>query len=164
MAELANTSLTYNLYRWANSDPATVPTLIFSGDPGVGVTDRLRWGDTLDVRGSGLNTEIVVDANSGTAVAIFSPNDETMNIFTPVAFVQNVLGGSIGRSLEFGEGNSLWQKRKATGLQLSTFEATGLSTTVISNFADFPSSWPGCLGLFEEPPRRNRLRQQHRGP
>ncbi|HZO83679.1 MAG TPA: immunoglobulin domain-containing protein [Verrucomicrobiae bacterium] len=140
MSELANTSLTYNLYRWANSDPATVPALVFSGDPAVGVTDRLRWGDTLDVRGAGLNTEIVADANSGTAVAIFRPNDETMNTFTPAALIQNVLGGSIGRSLEFGEGNSLWQKRKATALQLSTFEATAPSTTVVSNFAGFPSS------------------------
>jgi hypothetical protein len=147
MSELAgDANRTYNLYRWANADSTTAPTVIFSGDPAAGVTDRVRWGDTLDVRGSGINTEIVVDANSGTAVAIFTPTDGTMNAFTPVTYMQTVLGGSIGRSLQFGEGNSLWQKRRGTALQLSTYEATGPSTTVVSNFAGFPSSL-GPVGL-----------------
>jgi hypothetical protein len=147
MSELAgNPSRTYNLYRWANSDSNTAPVVIFSGDPGAGVTDRLRWGDTLDVRGAGANTEIIVDANSATAAAIFKPVDETMNSFAPTTFATSSAGGSIGRSLQFGEGavppapNTYWQKRKAASLQFSTFELTGPSSTVVSNFGNFPPS------------------------
>jgi hypothetical protein len=141
MADLVTSqSLTYNLYRWADADPNTAPVLLYSADPGAGITDRLRWGDTLDVRGTGLGTEIIVDANSATFAAIFKPVDESMSTFVPTTFPVSSLSGSIGRSLQFGAGDSFWQKRKASRLQLSSFELTGPSSTVVSNFANFPAS------------------------
>lgn len=141
MAELANNAaFNYNLYRWANSDSNTAPVLVYSGDPGAGITSRARWGDTLDVRGAGIDTEIIVDANTGAHAAIFKPFDDAMNSFLPTAFAQNYGGGSIGRSLQYGTSNTFWQKRKGARLLLSSFDLTAPSSTVLSNFVNFPSS------------------------
>jgi hypothetical protein len=141
MSELAGSAdRTYNLYRWANSDPNTAPVLIYSGDPGAGITDRLRWGDTLDVRGAGTGTEILTDANSATFAAIFKPTDETMAAFAPITFPIGAVAGTIGRSLQYGPGDTFWQKRKGARLQLSSFDLTTPTSTVISNFGNFPSS------------------------
>src|SRR5687768_16587042 len=85
----ANPALTYNLYRWANSDPSTAPTLVYSGDPGGALAPLNRWGDTMTVRGAGTNTEILIDANNGAHAALFRPTDASMNLFTNTPFSQS---------------------------------------------------------------------------
>src|SRR4029077_4439792 len=50
----------FRLYRWANANSNTSPSLIFVGDPS-GSSSPLRWGDNLTVRGTGTNTQVLVD-------------------------------------------------------------------------------------------------------
>ena len=140
MADLpANPALTYNLYRWANADPATPPVLLYSGNPEIGGS-AVRWGDTMDVRGAGLSTEIIIDANAGTFAAVFKPLDDSMNSFVPNGFSQSYGSGSIGRSLQFGAGNTFWQKRNAARLQLSDYDLAMQSSNPVTNYANFPNS------------------------
>jgi hypothetical protein len=136
----ANASLTYNLYRWENSDANTVPALVYSGDPGSALSGVARWGDTMAVRGAGTNTEVLIDGNSGTLAALLRPVDASMNSFTPATFTQSYGPGSIGRSLEFGVGNTFWQKRKDARLQLSIYDPATQSSSVITNYESFPNS------------------------
>ena len=130
----------YRLYRWVNSDSNTLPMLVYSGDPGVPNLAGLRWGDTMDVRGAGTNTEIIVDANTGSAAALFKATSEAMDSFVPTPFSQTYGSGSIGRSLEFGAGDTFWQKRHASRLQLSSYDLAAPSSTPVTNYANFPNT------------------------
>src|SRR2546430_9467096 len=87
----------YNLYRWGNSSPATVPVPVFSGEP-AGLTSPFRWGDTMAVRGAATKTEVLIDANSGTLTALLTPADGTMSSFISTSFSQGYGSGTIGRS------------------------------------------------------------------
>ncbi len=117
----ASATTPLKIYRWANSGPGTVPALIFTNGPSdfFGTT---RWGDTLAVRGSGINTELLLDDLSGTA-AILKPTDATMLTWTSTVFTAFYGSGTIGRSLEFGLTNTIWQKKRSNRLLLASYEA-----------------------------------------
>ncbi len=107
------TSTAYRLYRWANDQPDTVPTLAYVGDPGAGNTQR--WGDTMDVRGAGVDTQIILASRSGNVVAIFTTADGVT--FTPkLVSVVEAPTGAFGLGVTFGAGNTFWGK--ATGQDL----------------------------------------------
>ena len=133
----------FRVYRLASEDANLVPTLIFSGDP-AGQTSPLRWGDTLTVRGSGMNTEILLDSQPGTFAAILKPADLAMTTWTNQFFSTTVPGSSIGRSLQFGSANTFWQKRLGFALQLSSYNASAHTSSVLTNYfnlsADLGSS------------------------
>lgn len=95
----------YKLYRWANDNPNTLATVAFSGDP-AGINEATgqsnfneRWGDSIDVRGAGANTQIAIAGNSSPAVTIFTTVDGEN--FTP-HFIPDagITGGSL--SISFG--------------------------------------------------------------
>src|SRR5262249_37727466 len=81
-----------------------------------------RWGDAMDVRGSGSSTQIILD-NQDTATFRFAavltpPSSGDLNqTWNAKGFVlQNNEGGTtIGRSIQFGVGNTFWQKRWLSG-------------------------------------------------
>jgi hypothetical protein len=119
----------FRIYRWADANPATPPVLIYTGDPAIaagisGPTSTNRWGDTLAVRGSGTNTLLILDNNNSPArfVALLYPTDASMTTWSQSGLHQVATGTSIGRSLEFGAGNTFWQKRNATALIQSPFD------------------------------------------
>jgi hypothetical protein len=121
-----------------------LPVQIFVGDP-AGATSPVRWGDTLSVRGSGMNTEILLDSQLGNYAAILKPADPSMTSFTNAFMVvpsQNApsFGSTIGRSLQFGSTNTLWQKRMGTPLRLSSYNLAGNSSTTVTNYANFTST------------------------
>jgi hypothetical protein len=109
VGNLSNTQFPpeYRLYRWANE--TALQTLVFAGDPGHGNTNAInqRWGDTLAVRGSGTNTEVII-ASRGTLVAILRPADETMTAFTSTPLETGLAAGSLGWGLAFGPTNTFY--------------------------------------------------------
>ncbi|MCX6893084.1 MAG: immunoglobulin domain-containing protein, partial [Verrucomicrobia bacterium] len=127
------------LYRWANSAPATSPTLVYSGEP-ANQTSSLRWGDNLDVRGAGTNTEILVDAYQGTFAAILKPTDSSLGSFTSSFFTESTPSSPIGRSLQFATGNRAWQKRSGKDLQLYAYDLPTQTGTLLSNYTGLPAS------------------------
>jgi hypothetical protein len=134
----------FRVYRWADGDTNTLPVQIFVGDP-AGATSPVRWGDTLTVRGSGLNTEILLDSQLGNYAAVLKPADPSMSTFTNAFMVvpsQSApsFGSTIGRSLQFGSTNTLWQKRMGTPLRLSSYDLAGKSSAVVTNYANFGSA------------------------
>ncbi|MGI8602706.1 MAG: immunoglobulin domain-containing protein [Verrucomicrobiales bacterium] len=110
----ALTKRAYKIYRWADDQPTTVPTVAFNGDPAgldpanpANSANPQRWGDSIDVRGAGLNTQIVIAAttiNNTTyipdPVAIFTTSDGLT--FTP-HLVRNVGSTAGNLSVAFGE-------------------------------------------------------------
>lgn len=132
------TATNWKLYRRANGDSNTLPQLVFSGDPwGTGAT--YRWGDSIAVRGAGTNTQVIVDNREASVtpfVAIFHPTDsELTNFASSYLFTDNATGANIvARHIQFGVGNTFWQKRKGTPLVHSSYDLIGgspsFSTTI----------------------------------
>lgn len=124
----AGTTTAFKLYRWANDNSNTVPTLAYSGDPGAG--NNQRWGDTLDVRGAGANTQILIATRAGNLVALFATANGTS--FTPrIITVADAPGGAFGLGLAFGASNTFWGKATAHNLRQVAFDlGAGTGTTI----------------------------------
>ena len=118
----------FKIYRWANDNPDTTPTVAYSGNPLPSSTQR--WGDTLDVRGAGVNTEIIAASRTGAYVAIFKTGNGTTFTSTAVN-VSGATGGDFGLGVTFGNGNSFWGKATGRALSLSSYDlSTGTGTVL----------------------------------
>ncbi|MGI8967171.1 MAG: immunoglobulin domain-containing protein, partial [Limisphaerales bacterium] len=123
----------FRVYRWLNSSPDTLPVQIFAGDPAGQTNINLRWGDVMTVRGTGTNTEILLDDVLGSYAGILKPIDATLTIFTNIPITTPTGGGSIGRSIQFQSvtGTNFWQKKKGGPLFLTKYNAsTGIGTQI----------------------------------
>jgi uncharacterized lipoprotein YddW (UPF0748 family) len=128
----SGTTSAYRLYRWANDHPDTIPTLAYSGDPIAGTGER--WGDTLDVRGAGLNTQILIGSRSGTNAVLFTTVNGTTFSPNPIA----VSGGAaqmFGTGIAFGAGNTFWGKINSAPLRQISFNLSTGTGSVIQSFA-----------------------------
>ena len=137
----------FSIYRWPNSANGQAGTLVFQGVPD-GTDNTPRWGDTLRARGAGTGTEVIADSNDGNWFTVLTPTDSSMASFISTVHSNLYVGGSIGRSLQFGDSNNYWEKRKAVGLQKSSYDTTAFSyVTVVTNFSNFPGT-VGPVGLL----------------
>ncbi len=126
---LDGTTTNFQIYRWANDNSATTPTVAFSGNPSPGIAQR--WGDTFDVRGAGINTQILIGSRTGTNVSIFKTSDGINFTANPIV-VSDVTVGSFGLGIAFGQGDTFWGK--ANGVvplrQVSFNLTSGLGTVI----------------------------------
>ena len=141
----ASGAAVYKLYRWSSAAPNVPPATVYSGEP-AGLSTPYRWGDTLAVRGSGTNTEVLIDSNQGAYAALLKPTDSSMSAFASSWFSASYGAPPIGRSLQFGTNNTFWQKRSGGSLQLSSYDLGAQTSTVITNYNAFPGSL-GPVGL-----------------
>ena len=108
----------FKIYRWASdTDVTTAPAIVYNS--GSGTSFQWRLGDYIDVRGSGVNTEIVAvgpgsGANITTNFVIFRPTDAYCTNFTnfsitiPGPATLNVCGGGVAFE---GTNNAIWIRR-----------------------------------------------------
>jgi len=136
----------FTLYRWANDDAATIPTIAFSGDPmplNTNVSKNIGW--TLEVRGAGVNTEVLLSTSNTNVLAILNTTDG-LN-FTPNNIIVTGAPPAFARlGIAFGAGNTFWAKAwqgdggrlylveynlaAGTGKILRTYETTQVSSTM----------------------------------
>ena len=130
---LDGTSTAFNLYSWENDSADAFAYNAFTGDPGNGNPER--WGDSIDARGAGENTQVIISARSGNAVCIFTTQDGFN--FDP-NYIPGVTGGL---GVAFGEGNTFWTTAAGKSLDLYEFDLeTGSATLLVSyDGAIFPS-------------------------
>src|SRR2546426_12116809 len=96
--------------------------MVFEGDPSAQPAGiNLRWGDVLAARGSGTNTELFLNSLDGSYGAVLKPKDASLNSFTNLWFFDVAGGGSIGRSVQFGQTNTVYEKRKGSVLVYSRY-------------------------------------------
>lgn len=154
----------FRLYRWSSeTDLQTIvyPPLIvgFSADPSNGDTNSFqkRWGDTMTVRGSGTNTQVLI-ANRGTLAALFTPNDSSLAAFSPRTLTTDVNRGALGYGLTFGAGDTFFGTSGAQDngplLRLQFNAVAGTATTLNS----YPSpDFPGTISPILFMPSSNLL-------
>jgi hypothetical protein len=138
LGNLSTDTLTtpFKLYRWA--DENATPTVAFSGDPSAGfvtgVGNSKRFGDTLDVRGAGDNTQVLLAARGGGDAAVLITSDG-LN-FTGLPIDTDAGDGDIGLGVALGSGNTFWGT--ALGRTLRHIDVnTGVSPfagTTVGNF------------------------------
>jgi len=104
-----SSAATFLLYKWADDGPDTVPApLLISGLETVAE----RWGDTLDVRGAGAGTQILLGARGsapqeGRKFALLTTTDGagfTAQVFT----VADVAATAFGLGIAFGPGDTVF--------------------------------------------------------
>lgn len=127
----------YKLYRW--TDENAVPTVAFSGDPSsnlaTGGANSKRFGDTMDVRGAGANTQVLLAARGGGDVSVLLTPDGSN--FAGIgadtdAGVDAGNGSDIGLGIAFGSGNTLWGT--ALGRTLRHIDVVLPAGNTIGNF------------------------------
>ena len=132
----------FRIYRWANE--SADPVVAYLGDPSDTDTNanHRRFGDSLAVRGSGLNTEILVGTRAGKVVARFTTTDG-LN-FTHQKFVApEMLGLSAMVTIAFGSGNTFWTKTESSAatnypLQNFSYDSGAGTATLIQNYPGLP--------------------------
>ncbi len=124
----------FKIYRWANDNSNTVPTVAFSGDPSTN-TPSYRWGDTFEVRGSGTNTQILIGPRQGTNVVLFTTTNAVD--FTPrVINLDGIPEGHCGLSLTFGYGNTFWGTTHTNQLRLVSFDPVAGTASTVRIYSD----------------------------
>ena len=140
-----------HIYRWADSAPTTVPTIIYQGDPsGAPAGINNRWGDVLTARGSGTNTELALNSVDGAYGTVLKPIDATFAAFTNYWFFDSSGGGSIGRSIQFGSNNIILEKRKGAALVYSHYNLTNQNSSAFLSI----NSTATLGGAYVDPARQ----------
>ncbi|HOY58174.1 MAG TPA: PEP-CTERM sorting domain-containing protein [Verrucomicrobiota bacterium] len=155
------TTANFRLYRWA--DESASPTLVFDGAPAPGGTDgannALRFGDTMDVRGAGSSTQILLGARGNGTASILTTSDGaafTATLVTSDATGAAANNGPFGLGIAFGEGNTFWGKSSGGSplRELSFDLATSSAVTIksagepdVSNFI-FNIGYDPATGLL----------------
>jgi WD40 repeat protein len=116
------------IYRYENADSSSVATLVYQNNPALG-----RLGDTLTVRGSGLNTELLCAVSTGTNLARFMWDGFQLNL--NVLSVTNLppdaqANGFARLGLAFGAGNTFWAKSAGFNLRQVQFYADGNAAVI----------------------------------
>jgi hypothetical protein len=119
----------FNLFRWYPTNTSIASTA-FTGDPGSGSGDR--WGDTMTVRGAGVNTQILL-ASKGTNVALLTTTDGT-NYTASLIAITNATSGFAGNGIAFSAGNTFWAKSSGGSLWQIAYDPIGLTGGVLFNY------------------------------
>jgi hypothetical protein len=135
----AGTTTAFKLYRWGNDAANTVPTLAYSGDPGAG--NNQRWGDTLDVRGAGMNTQILIGSRASNVVAVLTTTNGT-HFTARMVNVPAAPNGAFGLGIAFGEGDTFWGKANSHNLRQVAFNLANGTGSILRAHGStgFPST------------------------
>lgn len=95
----------FTIYRWADADPATVPTIAYGPDNPL----FSRTGDAFAVSGAGANTRLFAATRTNTQVAVFTTGDG-LSFSANTVDVTTAPGGFAGLGLAAGEGDTFWAK------------------------------------------------------
>jgi len=137
------------VYRYASetSEQTGVYGNLAFGDPSNGAATSSqsngRWGDTMIVRGAGINTQILL-ASQGTLAAILRPTDETLTAFTATTLATDASSGSMADSLSFGAGDTFWAKATGFALRRLSFDLNAGTATTTQSFGS--SVFPTQIG------------------
>jgi len=114
------------IYRWDNDAAATVPTVLSENDPSFAVG---RFGDTMKVRGAGLDTQILLRAQAGDLAVLLTTGDGFNFFSTPLS---EDATDSTRLGLAFGAGNTYWSKGVTNLVQFAFDINTQTATTQVS--------------------------------
>ena len=131
-ANLDNASgATFTVYRWENDTTNAVPTIAWQGAP----VDTRRFGDTMDVRGAGVNTEILFATQNNTRtddnIAVIMNTTDGLNFTPNLVTIPGLDDDYLRLGIAFGSSNTFWGKTSGQPLRKIEYDlATGIGTIV----------------------------------
>lgn len=131
------------VYRWADDGPDTIPTIAYGPDnPGLG-----RCGDTINARGAGADTQIILSSRNAKTVAVLTTTEGTFFTSTLIT-TDDATDGNFGLGVVFGEGDSFWGKATGASLRHVEFDLAAGTGTTLHDFAttNFQGAW-GPIGV-----------------
>ena len=135
---------TFGIYRWDGATTTSTMTEAYAGNPLSGAGSLGRIGDTMAVRGAGVNTEILCSFRTGTNIALFNTTDGMNFSFNLIAITNLPAGaqanGFAGLGLAFGPGNTFWAKSSGFDLRQVTYDAVNGVGGVINDYSAFPTT------------------------
>lgn len=129
---LDGTTGTFKLYRWPGDAAGVDPTVAFEGDPGLGTVNR--WGDTLDVRGRGIDTQVLLASRAGKMFSVLTTADGE-SFFANAVTVDDAADGDFGLGVAFGAGDTVWATATGRDLKRVSFDLGAGTGTVLNDFA-----------------------------
>ena len=120
------------IYRWADDSPTTLPEIAFTGNPIPG-----RLGDTIDVRGRGNATEIVIGSRNADSYVVFKLDaltDPALWVGYPITGT-TAPNGAFGLGLAFGNGNEVFGKSITLQLVRTSFDTAGGTGSLLATSA-----------------------------
>jgi hypothetical protein len=142
-ANLDTAGSTYVIYRWEDDSTNSIPTVAWTGAP----VDGRRWGDTLDARGSGTDTQLIAASNVGTSepdniAAIFTTFDGVNFTGNPITTL-GVNDDAFRLGISFGASNTFWGKSTTFPLTHVEFDLSTGTGTVLGSFTNVPNFGAG---------------------
>ncbi len=135
------TNNAFKIYRWANE--GATPTIAFAGE----VQAALRWGDTLDIRGAGANTQILIGSGvTANKVAIFTTTNGA-TFFPTVLNVNGASNGDFRLGVAFGPGNTFYGKQTGGALRFMSFDLAAATANLLQAYPS-PGVLPGNSWLL----------------
>ncbi|MEY2408750.1 MAG: hypothetical protein QOF48_1420 [Verrucomicrobiota bacterium] len=126
----------YKLYSWADSLAGTLPQVAWSGDPDGGATTN-RWGDNLDVHGSGSGVEALIGARNTKRLAILNNFGASPSI--TLVDVPDAENGNFGMSAIWGDADTCWGKSSGTAIRHVAFDRNAHLGTVLRTITNYPT-------------------------
>jgi hypothetical protein len=127
----AGTASILKIYRWnSEQDGLTNPAVVaFSQTP----APVARYGDSMDLRGAGTNTQIIMSGSSATVYGVFTTTDGTN--FSMTEFPSGLGGGELSKGIAFdGTNNALYGKISgSTILHKLAIDFVNTNSTLITN-------------------------------
>lgn len=137
-ADLAAASSTLKIYRWDSDSTTNDPLVVFQYS---GVTTR--FGDTMDLRGVGTNTQIIIAGSGGNAFALFTTADGTnfngheylADYMAQIALPTGLAAGDVGKGIAFdGTNNAFYAKKDGSApIRYVSYDPVGLTATLVTN-------------------------------
>lgn len=144
----------FQIYRWDNDSPDTIPVATtLSGD----LTIPERWGDTLDVRGQGPSTQILIGSRGlapqeGRRFAVLSTTDG-YDFSAQVFDVTDAAGPAFGLGIAFGTGNTVLGTANGQPLVRVTFNPDTGTAALERTYA--PTEIPVAVSFIASLPSSN---------
>jgi hypothetical protein len=82
---------------------------------------------------------VLLDTTAGFA-AVLKPTDEFMTNLAAAYFTAPAQSTAIGRSLQFGNANTIWQKRISTPVRSSSYDLVNHSSVQLASYPSFAST------------------------
>mgnify|MGYP001766267908 CR=1 FL=1 len=136
------TTVPFVVYRYADDQPATVATVAYSGDPFATLYQGTskNVGFTMDVRGAGVNTEILLSTAGTNVLSILTTTDGLT--FTPHEILVPGAATAFARlGVTFGAGNTIWTKAWGGNgglMHLVQYDLQAGTGTILRTYTDMP--------------------------
>ena len=145
----------FTLYRWNAPITNSVSAVAFQDSTGSALGNADRWGDTMAVRGSGANTQIILGSRSGTNVALLTTSDG-ITFSGQVLAITNAPAAFAGLGITFGAGNTFYAKNNLGHLYQIGFDPVNSVGGILFDYPN-PSKTPTYMTAIGADPANNIL-------